>query len=56
MLNWALAKRLDPLEEETKGALVNYARDCYQFTISTARDYADLVLRTLRARVTGSYE
>ncbi len=56
MLTWASAKRLDPLEDEAKIALVNYARDCYQFTLATSRDYADLILRTLRARATGSFD
>jgi len=56
MLDWALEAELNPRGEDAYEALYNYARDVFLASRSTAKEYADLVLRTLRARLTGSFD
>jgi hypothetical protein len=56
MLDWGLELGLNPDSHDAYQMLYDYARDMFLAADSTAKDYADLVLRTLRARVRGSFE
>jgi hypothetical protein len=56
LLDWALEVGVNPAEEDAYETLYNYARDVFLASRATAKDYAELVLRTLKARVTGRFD